>query len=140
MDFNEASRRFAKGPNSLPLPSLPGLVQESSRVKNELTYAGSLAKAGSVAVRGIYWDPSMDVTSISTAQGLAFPVQLHNSFLLEEPCVNRLLGTYVGITAVESRKAAANLFHSGSMKGMPTLFQQSSPCLLQRERQAVERR
>lgn len=66
-------------------------IQVNSRVKNELKYASSLAKAGSVAVRGIYWDPSMAVTSIKTDHGLAFPVRLHNSFLLEEPCV--VLGT-----------------------------------------------
>lgn len=65
-----------------PRPS--ALVQESNRVRDEVKYASALAKAGSVAVRGIYWDPSMDATSIQTAQGLVFPVRLHNSFLLED--------------------------------------------------------
>ncbi|CAM9316764.1 unnamed protein product [Scytosiphon promiscuus] len=61
-------------------------AKESDRVRNEVKYAGSLAKTGSVAVRGIYWNPSMSVTSIQTSQGLVFPVRLHNSFLLEGPC------------------------------------------------------
>eukprot|EP00903_Cladosiphon_okamuranus_P015237 g14083.t1 len=60
-------------------------AKESNRVRDEVKYASSLAKAGSVAVRGIYWNPSMDATSIQTAQGLVFPVRLHNSFLLEDP-------------------------------------------------------
>lgn len=74
--------------NVCPRPPLPprDLFQESDRVRNEVKYASSLAKAGSLAVRGIYWDPTMDVTSIQTAHGLVFPVRLHNSFLLEEAC------------------------------------------------------
>lgn len=69
----------------VPFTPLCRCVQESSRVRDDVKYASSLAKAGSVAVRGIYWDPSMDATSIKTAQGLVFPVRLHNSFLLEDP-------------------------------------------------------
>ncbi|CAM9732424.1 unnamed protein product [Ectocarpus sp. 12 AP-2014] len=61
-------------------------AKESDRVRQEVKYASSLAKAGSLAVRGIYWDSTMDVTSIQTAHGLMFPVRLHNSFLLEEAC------------------------------------------------------
>lgn len=66
-------------------------AQASSRVKNELKYAASLAKTGSLAVRGIFWDPAADVTSVKAEGGLAFPVRLHNTFLLEKPCV--ILGT-----------------------------------------------
>lgn len=71
-----------------PCPTLPprDFFQESDRVRHEVKYASSLAKAGSLAVRGIYWDSAMDVTSIQTAHGLMFPVRLHNSFLLEEAC------------------------------------------------------
>lgn len=81
-----------------------------------MTYAGSLAKGGSVAIRGIYWDPSIDVTSIETAQGLVFPVQLHNSFLLEDPCLRRLLSMGVGAPAGEARRATATIFTQGQYR------------------------
>lgn len=52
-----------------------------------MKYAASLAKTGELALCGMYWDPSMDATSIKIDHGCVFPVRLHNSFLLEEPCV-----------------------------------------------------
>lgn len=84
------------------------LAQESDRVRDEVKYASSLAKAGSVAVRGIYWDPSMDATSIQTAQGLVFPVRLHNSFLLEDPRI--LLGGEDSVVLKRRRRSSLRAF------------------------------
>ncbi|CAM9320885.1 unnamed protein product, partial [Hapterophycus canaliculatus] len=80
-------------------------AKESDWVRNEVKYAGSLAKTGSLAVRGIYWNPAMAVTSIQTSHGLVFPVRLHNSFLLEEPCVLVLDGASPAVTTADGARS-----------------------------------